>query len=292
VIRYPLKSAFQSLWNEKWINILSALSIAMGLLVLTLIAISLYNIDHFTRHLPERFSLVAYLKDGLGEGETQHLISAIKGHGSVEKVTYISKADALNELKKSLKDADYILEGLGENPLPASVEIRLKSNVVGPETVRSFAAEIKKMSGVEEVQYGEKFLLSLHSLKVGMETAGLVLAVIMTTGLVFIFYSTVKVLFYRKKEEIATLKLLGATRGFIRMPFVIEGGAIGMAGGIVSLALLILFYYGVFYRLSGFIPLLRSIVIPFDLFMLPPLAGLFLGISGALIAVGRIIFEP
>jgi cell division transport system permease protein len=291
-MKYPLKAAFQSIWNEKWINFLSVLSIAMGLLVITIITVSLYNLNLFTRQLPERFSLIVYIKDGLRESETQHLISAMKGHGSVEKVTYISKEDALKELKKSLKDADYILEGLGENPLPASIEIKLKRDVVGPDSVKSFASEIRKMTGIDDVQYGEKFLFSLHSLKAGTQTVGLILAAVMTTGLVFICYSTVKILFYRKKEEMETLKLLGATKGFIRMPFVIEGGVIGMAGGIMSLFFLFLFYSSVLYRLSATMPFLQSLVLPREIVMLLPLAGLFLGIFGAVIAVGRIIFQP
>ena len=291
-MKYPLKAAFQSIWNEKWINLLSMLSIAMGLLVITIITISLYNLSLFTRQLPERFSLIVYLKDSLRERETQHLISAMKEHRSVEKVTYISKEDALKELKKSLKDADYILEGLGENPLPASIEIKLKRDVVGPESVKSFASEIRKMTGIDDVQYGEKFLFSLHSLKAGTQTIGLILTAVMTAGLVFICYSTVKILFYRKKEEIETLKLLGATRGFIRMPFVIEGGTIGIAGGIVSLFFLFLFFSGVFYRLSATMPFLQFLVLPPEIVMLLPLAGLFLGIFGAIIAVGRIRFQP
>ena len=291
-MKYPLKAAFQSIWNEKWINLLSVLSIAMGLLVITIIAVSLYNLSLFTRHLPDRFSLIVYIKDGIKESEMQHLISAMKEHRSVEKVTYISKDDALKELKKSLKDADYILEGLGENPLPASIEIKLKRDVVGPESVKSFASEIRKMTGIDDVQYGEKFLFSLHSLRVGTQTVGLILAAVMTTGLIFICYSTVKILFYRRKEEIETLKLLGATKGFIRTPFVIEGGTIGMAGGIMSLFFLVLFYSSVLHRLSATMTFLQSLVLPLEIVMFLPLAGLFLGIFGAVIAVGRIRFQP
>ncbi|HYA32332.1 MAG TPA: ABC transporter permease, partial [Thermodesulfovibrionales bacterium] len=223
-MQYSVKIALQSLWHEKWINLLSMLTIAMGLLVIALMALSLYNLNLFTKKLPERFFLIAYLKDGLDEKGTQSLLNSIKAQGPTEKVKYISKAEALKELKTSLRDAEYILEGLDENPLPASVEIRLKKDAVGPQTVKSFADSLKKMEGIDDVQYGEKFLLSLHSMKTGMETISLVLTAVMISGIIFICYSTVKILFYRRKEEIETLKLLGATRGFIRTPFVIEGG--------------------------------------------------------------------
>src|SRR5271169_4182229 len=102
---YSIKLAFQSLWHEKWINILSMLTISMGLLVLTLVVSAIYNVNLFARKLPEKFFIVAYLKEGLTEEQTQHIMSALKGQGSVERAKYISKNEALKELKTSLKDA-------------------------------------------------------------------------------------------------------------------------------------------------------------------------------------------
>jgi cell division transport system permease protein len=287
---YSIKIALQSLWHEKWINFLSMLTIAMGLLVITLVASSIYNLNLFTKKLPERFFVIAYLKEGLSEKEVQNVITSVTELGPIEKVKYISKADALSELKTSLKDAEYILEGLDENPLPASIEIRLKKEAVGPETVKSFADSLRKMEGIDDVQYGEKFLLSLHSIRTGMETIGLILTVVMISGIIFICYSTVKILFYRRKDEIETLKLLGATRGFIRTPFVIEGSVIGIAGGIIGTLIAFAFYYSVFHKLGATVPIVRAVVFPMEIFLSLPVAGLFLGITGSLIAMGRIKF--
>jgi len=289
-MQYSVKIAVQSLWHERWINFLSMLTIAMGLLVIALVASTLFNLSLFTKKLPERFFLVAYLKDGLDEKATQSLIESIKAQGPTEKVKYISKADALGELKASLKDAEYILAGLDENPLQASVEIRLKKDAVAPQAVKVFADSLKKMEGIDDVQYGEKFLLSLHSVKTGTETMSLILTAVMISGIIFICYSTVKILFYRRKEEIETLKLLGATRGFIRTPFVIEGGVLGIAGGIVSALISLAFYYSVLYRLGATVPIVRSVVFPPEILYALPVAGLFLGITGSLIAMGRIKF--
>lgn len=288
---YSVRLAFQSLWHEKWINLLSAVTITMGLLLISVVASSIYNINLFTKKLPERFFVVAYLNDGLDEKGAQDIIASIKSRSMVEKVRFVSKEDALKELKTSLRDADYILEGLNENPLPASIEIRFRKEAVGPQSVRQFVDYLKKLSGVDDVQYGEKFLLSIHSIKAGTEAAGLVLTVIMISGIIFICYSTVKILFYRRREEIETLKLLGATRVFIRTPFVIEGGVIGTVGGVLSTLIIFLFYYGVYFKLSASVPIVRSVVFPAGIFLSLPLVGLFLGITGSLIAMGRIRFS-
>jgi len=289
-VNYSVKLALQSLWHEKWINLLSMLTIAVGLLVVSLVVSSVYNVNLFAKKLPEKFFIVAYLKDGLTEEKTQHIMTAIQNHGSVDRAKYISKDEALKELKTSLKDADYVLAGLDENPLPASIEIRMKKEAVGPESAKSFADSLRKIEGIDDVQYGEKFLLSLRSVKMGMETMGLILSVVMISGIIFICYSTVKILFYRRKDEIETLKLLGATRGFIRTPFVIEGAVIGAVGGIISGIIATAFYFSVFYKLSVTVPIMRAVVFPTDLFLWLPAAGLVLGITGSLIAMGRIRF--
>lgn len=267
------------------------LTIAMGLTVITVVASALYNMNQFTRKLPERFFVVAYLKDGVGDREAQEIITSLKGRPMIDKVKYVSKAEALKELKASMKDAEYILEGMNDNPLPSSIEVRFKKEAVGPESIRASVDQIKKMKGIEDVQYGEKFLLSIHSIKTGMETIGLVLTVAVVSGIIFICYSTVKLLFYRKKEEVETLKLLGATRGFIRLPFMIEGGVIGILGGMMSMAVALAFYYSVFFKLSATVPVIRAIVFPSEILISLPLVGLFLGITGSVIAMGRIKFS-
>jgi len=287
---YSLKIALQSLWHEKWINLLSMLTIAMGLLVITLMVSTVYNINLFAKKLPERFFVVAYLGDRVNEQQAQDIITSLKERSGIERVKYVSKTEALKELRTSLKDAEYILEGLNENPLPASIEIRFKKEAVGPESVKAFVNSLKKIEGIEDVQYGEKFLLSIHSLKTAVETIGLILTMVTISGIIFICYSTVKILFYRRKEEIETLKLLGATRAFIRTPFVIEGGVIGVAGGVISMLVVIAFYLSVFRQLGATLPIVRAVAFPGELFLPLPLIGLFLGITGSLIAMGRIKF--
>jgi cell division transport system permease protein len=288
---YSAKLAFQSLWHEKWINLLSMVTIAMGLLVIALVGSTIYNINLVARKLPEKFFVVAYLSDQLNEKDAQEIVGSLKKRSIIDRVSYISKDKALKELKASLKDADYILEGLDENPLPASIEIRFRKEAVGPSSIRQFVEDLKKVHGIEDVQYGEKFLLSIHSIKAGTERVGLILTIVMISGIIFICYSTVKILFYRRREEIETLKLLGATRGFIRTPFVIEGSVIGVVGGILSAIVVFGFYYGVFLKLSVTIPLIRAVVFPAEFFLFLPVIGLFLGISGSLIAMGRIRFS-
>jgi cell division transport system permease protein len=123
-----------------------------------------------------------------------------------------------------------------------------------------------------------------------MKAAGMVLIIALSVGIIFVCYSTVKILFYRRIEEIETFKLLGATKGFIRTPFLIEGAVIGTAGGIVSLMGIFAFYSVILLRLGILLPLFKTILFPTGLFLSLPVIGLFLGMTGAAVALGRLRF--
>lgn len=287
-LSYPFKVAASSILHEKWINLLSILTMAAGLFFTAITVLSIYNIDVATKKLPEKFSVMLYLHDNLSREQVDNIINTAKKDSSVLRVKFIPKDEALKELKSSLKDTEYVLDGLGENPLPDSLEIKLKSESIGPETVKKLTARFREIKGVNEIEYGEKFLSSIYSLRVGMQSVGIVLILMLSAGMLFVCYSTVKILFYRKNEEIETYKLLGATKGFIRAPFIIEGSVIGFSGGLLSLIAILSLYYFFFFKLSLSIPLFKAIIFPIDLSLTLPLAGLLLGITGAYIAIGRI----
>jgi cell division transport system permease protein len=285
---YALKLAVHSLLREKWINLLSVMTIAAGLLIISISFFALYNIDIATKKLPEKFSLTVYLSKDLQRDELDSVIDTFRKKKTVLSVRYISKDEAMKELKSSLKNSDYVLEGLEENPLPDSLEIKLKSNELGAETVQQFSREALKIKGVAEVNYGEKFLSTIETIKKGVKAIGLFFAVILSTGIIFVCYSTVKILFYRRSEEIETFKLLGATKGFIRTPFLIEGAVIGACGGLLSLIGCFSLYYTFLLRLSMTMPIFKAVLFPANLFLPLPALGMLLGLTGAAIALGRL----
>ena len=287
-VPYAFKLALQSLRKDKWINLLSMLTIFAGLFIISLSFFIFYNIEAATRNLPEKFSLVVYLEDTLPRDKVEEVIASLRSRREVASVTYISKEEAFRELKATLKNSQYVLEGIDDNPLPDSLEIKLRKDAMGSEPVRRFAETTKKIKGVSEVDYGEKFLSTLHNIKNGVRIVGIILAVILSTGIVFVCYSTVKILFYRRNDEIETFKLLGATKGFIRAPFLIEGASIGTAGGLTSLVALYLLQHLVILKMAASVPFFKTLLFPASMFLSLPLIGMFLGISGAAIALGRL----
>lgn len=285
---YNFKVALGSMWMEKWVNLIAILTISAGLFIIMLGLLAVYNINRVAAKLPTRFSVTVYLKDNLSDAEAQKVASKLKKFRSVKSIKYISKDRALSDLRSSLKDADYILEGLDENPLPASVVLKLKDKFVKSDSVKELAKKVLKIKGVDEVQYGEKFLRSIQSTMAGAQKMGLAILAVLSAGIIFVCYSTVKILFYRKQDEVETLKLLGATKGFIRAPFIIEGGIIGTLGGVIAVLGALAAYTFVFQRLAQVVPVLKSVQFPFETLWALPAAGLFIGVTGAIVALGRI----
>ena len=285
---YAFKLAMQSLRKDKWINLLSMLTIFAGLFIISISFFVFYNIEIATRNLPEKFSLVAYLDTNLGQEKIDQVISAVKSKRAVSSVKFISREEAFREMKGMLKNSQYVLEGLEDNPLPDSLEVKLRRDAMGAESVKQLAEETKSINGISEVDYGEKFLAILQNIKAGVKITGLVLAIILCTGIVFVCYSTVKILFYRRTDEIETFKLLGATKGFIRAPFIIEGAAIGITAGLTSLAAVFFFIIFCSSSSSSLCRFSRPFSFLPTYFFLLPLIGMFLGIFGAAIALGRL----
>ncbi len=285
---YAFKLAMQSLRKDKWINLLSMLTIFAGLFIISISFFVFYNIEIATRNLPEKFSMVAYLDTNLGQEKIDQVISTVRSKRAVSSVKFISRDEAFRELKGTLRNSQYVLEGLEDNPLPDSLEVKLRKDAMGAESVKQLADETKKIKGVSEVDYGEKFLAILQNIKAGVKITGLILAIILCTGIVFVCYSTVKILFYRRTDEIETFKLLGATKNFIRAPFIIEGAAIGITAGLTSLAAVFVLHHFLFLRLISSVPLFKTVLFPSTVFLFLPVIGMFLGIFGAAIALGRL----
>ena len=191
-------------------------------------------------------------------------------------------------MKRTLKDVTNVLEGLGENPLSSAIELKLKKESVTASTVTRISEEIKKMPGVDDVYYEAKIAETVYLLKTSIENLSIIILCIISFVVLFVISSTVKILLYRRKTEIEIIKLLGATGGFIRTPFLIEGGVIGFFGGMFAAIGCTAFYFALTTSFSAFMPILKAMVLPVEIVILMPIVGILMGVAGSLISVGRL----
>lgn len=287
---YSFRFAFESLKKEFLINLMAALSAGVGLFLIAIVILVFYNINSITKRLPEKLTIILYLKDNTTQPERERLLMELKERSLVKSVRLISRDQALDELKKKLKDSSFLIEGLDENPLPDSVEIRLKQEGFNEVSINSLIKELRSRPEIEDMDYGKELIESFVVIKKLFESLGLAFLLIMLSGIIFNFYTSIKILFYRRKEEIETFKLLGASRGFIRAPFLIEGAVIGIAGGLMA-SLLITGLYQTLELLSGRMPFISSFALNLQLpylIIVLILSGGLLGILGAVLSIGRI----
>lgn len=290
VFIYSCQIAFKNLVSEKWINFLTMLSISVGLLLFTSYLTITLNIDTVIKRWGTGFGMVVYLEDGLNMEMKETIKELLKQDSDIVELRYVSSDAALKELREVLGHRSSIVDSMEGNPLPSSFELKLKRETLNPVYIEQKAGRIREMTGVEDVQYGEKWLSSLNTISVVMNAIALLLGVAIFIAIAFITYSTIKVLFYRRKEEIETLKLLGATRSFIKMPFLIEGLFIGGVSGVISALSLFGLYRFTVLKLVEFLPSIRGLLVslPLEAYIVIPFAGALMSLTGSFFATGRI----
>ena len=290
ILKYFFGTAFKSIWIEKWINLLTILSISIGLSIFCSFLLITFNIDSFMKQWSSSFGLVVYLDDEIGNENIQELETYFQQDSELSHIKYVSADEALDEVRTSLGANAVILDDFNENPLPPTFELQLNNGLIDSNFVRQKADAIKKLTGVTDVQYGEKWLASLNTISDTMKMVAIFFACAIFISTIFTTYNTIKIFFYRRKEELKTLKLLGATNTFARTPFLIEGSFIGIIGGTISAVLIFILSSFTTTRIVEFMPSVSVVLspIPVQVYLLIPIIGVVMSLMGSYIAVGRI----
>jgi cell division transport system permease protein len=179
--------------------------------------------------------IIIYFKDSTSTEAINKTKTQIAQYVEVDSVKFVSRDEALTILKSSLKGQDGILEGLTENPLPSSLEIKLKKDYLNLESIEKFVKEIKTNDYFEDIEYGQKWLERFVTFFEILKITGFILGGFLFLFTLLIISNTIKLLFHSRREEIEIMKLVGATNRFIKIPFCIEGIILGLIGASIGL---------------------------------------------------------
>ena len=240
---YFIEKAFQNVRNFILINCITIGIISLSLLVLSTFVMVFSNLQHYLDKWKNQIQVTTYLVDGLKPKELTLVKNRIRAFPEVKRLSYISKEDALRFFLDSFPEQKQALEGLKENPLPASIDIQLRDGYREPDQIKNFAAQIKAIPGVDGVEYGESWIEWYTSFLNLLRSAGLSVGVVILLATVFIISNTIKLTVYARKEEIQIMRLVGATDFFIKAPFFIEGIFQGFLGALTALVTLYLCYH-------------------------------------------------
>jgi cell division transport system permease protein len=252
--------------------ILSATSIGLSLFVLGAFGIVAYNVDIALRAIEERVEVVAYLRDDISSTQLEVLQNDVRSFPEVESVKHVSKFEAMRAAMQQLEEFRDVFSDLEINPLPASLEVKLKPESRDPASVERVAELISLYPFVEDVQFGREWVDKIYQMRRLAGYVAAVLGVAFAVVAILIIGTIVRMAVLARSEEIVIMRLVGATDGFIRRPFLLEGLLTGLAGGLLALLLT----YGSFRLVDG------SLI---DLEWLPPLWLLAGTLAGGLLGL-------
>jgi len=282
---YALREAISAFRRTPLLSTLSAMMVALSLLLVGLFGVMAHNIRLALQRMESRVEVVAYLRDDAPPQAVAHAQQEIERFEEVREVLYISREQALQRANAELPEFSGIFGSLESNPLPASLEVRLTPGQTGSEAVAAVAERIKGYPFVEQVRFGEDWLDKVFLLRRTAGAASLVLGGAFAGVAMLIIAAAVRLAIYARRDEIAIMRLVGATNGFVRMPFLVEGLIVGMAGAIVALAAT----YGLFALLEGTVVDIEWMP---DAWVLGGIAaGAVLGVLASAVAVRRYLQE-
>jgi len=286
---YFFKTAFTNIKNNRLVHMISIGTITISMLLLGSFLFLSVNINSWLTDWGEALSMSVYIDDGLDENVRVKIESAIKSLEGAEVKRFISKEQALSNLKSSLGDQVGLLEGLKDNPLPGSYEIvfhETEGHRVDPKKIKS---DLEKIDGVDEVQYSDQWIERYKGIINAFRIFGLVIGGSLCMAVLFITTNTIKLTIYSRRDEIEIYKLVGATDWFVKLPYLIEGAIEGLFGGIFSFIIL-LAVYSVFsvrtVQIFG-LPVIDFTFLSFEHSLFIVLLSIALGFIGGLIAIGR-----
>ena len=219
-------------------------TIALCLLLAGAFALLLVNMERVLSHFGEEVRISAYLSDALSSDEQAALAGRVQQLPGVESVASVSKQAALERFRASPFGRASLLDGLDENPLPASIEIVLVPEQRSGAGVDALVARLADLPGIEELGYGHEWVEGYARAVRLVRGIALSLGVVLALATLLIVSNTIRLAVYSRRDEIEILALVGGGRVFVATPFLLEGLLEGAAGGALALALLALAFHG------------------------------------------------
>lgn len=243
---YFLRKALENIWTNPFLSLVTLSTIAISMLILGLFSLIYLNVQQSLHQMGDELQITAYLQETISSEQAEVLRSKVADWPEVEGITYISKEQALARFRSQLREYAGILEGLKENPLPASLELTLIPQYGRSGNIKELSTRLGRLSGVAEVQYGRKWMAKLRVFVEVMKLVGITVGGLLLIATIFVISNTIKLTFYSRREELEIMRLVGATDFFIKAPFLIEGLLHGLGGALLAaggLSLLILFLF-------------------------------------------------
>ena len=228
------KSLFSSYFS-------TTLSISLVLFLFGLLGILMINANRLTNYVMENLGVTLILKDSTREVDILKLQKNLEAAQFIKSTRFVDKQTAADDLKKELGE-DFV-DFLGYNPLLSSVDVKVHAEYANPDSLSLLEARFLKYPEVQEVYYQRDLVKQLNSNVKKLSLIILVLSVLMFTIFIALINNTIRLSIYSKRYLINSMQLVGATRSFIRFPFIVKSVVHGIYGAIIACVFLLIIFF-------------------------------------------------
>ena len=291
-IRYFLKEGFSGLKKNLLMTVASIIAVAACISIMSFSYCVVSNLQYMLDQMEDSIGISVFLKGDLTSEDIENMKTTISGLDQVTNVTYISPADALDQLKDQWGADEDIFIGLDDtnNPLSHSFQVELDQI----ESQDAVLAELQKIEGVDKVEYGQSLSEMLMSVSNVFQVAGILVMLVLGVISVMIIINTIRISVMNRRVEINIMKYVGATDWFIRWPFIIEGIIIGLIGAVLPMLVGMPMYGKTVSLFYNHIPFVENFVrfrVVGDVFsfILPAalIFGILLGVVGSVTSIRK-----
>ena len=284
-LKYFFKEALKSMKRNGLMTLASISTVALSLFMLGVFLCGVINLNNMASSLENQVQLSIYLKDGLTTDQIMAVGKQIKAIPNLKHLEFVNKEQAMKEFKARLGDQQQLVNALGDvNPLPNSYVLTFDN----PSDVKATAKLAATFQGVESTHYGQDIVEELFRITQVIRIGGIVLIGFLAAATLFIISNTIRLTVFARRKEIAIIKYVGATNGFIRWPFLIEGMLLGLVGAVIAVLCVGEFYHFITMEVSeslAFFPLVPMFPFFYDVAIYILGGGIVVGAIGSTISL-------
>lgn len=235
IFGYLLGEGFRNVFHNKKSSGASLAIMCATMLIFGLFFMIIENLNNAVETLETQQGIQVFIQKTATDAQMEQIGEQIQAIDGVNKVTFVSKEDALNQTKEKLKDKQALIAGWDEsNPFKASYLVTLTDLKLSPQV----QDEIKKIDNIDSIQSRDETINGLVAIANGVRIVSAVILTLLVLISIFIIGNTIKLTVHARRKEISIMKYVGATDSFIRWPFVIEGIIIGIVAALLSMLVL------------------------------------------------------
>lgn len=237
-LKYFLAEAGASIWRGHRAALLAVMTIAAGLFLLGFFLVVNTNLGRLVARWTEAAEMSVYLRDDVQPGQRVAIEGILAASAVVARQEYVSKEDAFVRFRNDFTDLASLVEGFQENPLPASYEVRLRSEAAQQGALDELAGRLSATEGVADVRYDRLWLSRLDMAIALLRAVSVIIVTIVGVAAALTVANVVRLAAYARRDEIEIMQLVGSPAAYVRGPFIVEGILQGGGGAICALVLL------------------------------------------------------